>query len=129
MKLYVLGVVLIATALSCSDRQKSLSGNRSVEGVYVMESKGEFSTAEDTLVVHKIENQTLLFGIERKVGFQWVKEKGRLPKQMKQEKSTAVWNEETGQLREQKHGRAYSFSADGKQLQLGSNVYQKVADQ
>lgn len=129
MKLYVYGVTLVATALSCSSRQESSSESRAVEGVYVMTSKGEFSQAEDTLLIHPMENQTTLFSLERKVGFQRKTEKGLQSRQMKQERSMAVWDESTGQLKEQKHGRVYHLSKNGRQLQIGSGVYQKIADQ
>ena len=127
MKGFVFALMVITAAAACSNSQESLAGSRSIEGVFILSSKGEFSQVEDTLAVRSIKNHRGIFFIERKSGFQRVTQKGLQPKQQKHETAMGLWDEKTRQLNEQKHGRIYSLSADGNQLLIGSTLYRRIA--
>jgi len=124
MKLGFLSWLVIPVVLSCGNTNSQLPG-KTVEGTYVVQSKSEFSVADDTLSIIPIPSQQSMYSIKRSVSYQRVTEKGTKPKETKQEVATAVWESQTGQLKEQKHGRIYSLSADGSQLMIGSTVYTK----
>jgi hypothetical protein len=93
-----------------------------------MKSKSDFSIAEDTLAIKPIPNQKDLYVIERRVGYQRVTEKGIQLKKTEQEKATAIWYAESSQLKEQKRGRVYSLSTDGKQMMIGSTAYTRISN-
>lgn len=126
MKLYLLSVLVAAVVLSCSGTNGSEISGKSIEGTYVLQSKSEFSAAEDTLKIKAIEDQKDLYDIERSVGYSRNTGKGDQPKETKHEKATAVWDTRENKLKEQKHGRIYSLSEDGDRLQIGSSFYTKI---
>ncbi|NTS41940.1 hypothetical protein HRG84_13570 [Flavisolibacter sp. BT320] len=128
MKLNFLPFLVIPVVLSCAN-SNSQGSSETVEGTYVMQSKSEFSLAEDTLAITPVLGQNDLFSLKRSVGFQRITEKGVKAKELKQETATAIWEAGTSQLKEQKHGRIYSLSADGNQLSIGSSIYKKVAEE
>ncbi|MBB1287048.1 hypothetical protein HRH25_21880 [Flavisolibacter sp. BT320] len=127
MKLNFLPFLVIPVVLSCAN-SNSQGSSETVEGTYVMQSKSEFSVAEDTLIITTVLGQNDLFSVKRSVGFQRITDKSVQAKELKQEMATAIWEASTSQLKEQKHGRIYSLSADGNQLSIGLSIYTKLAD-
>jgi hypothetical protein len=127
MKMIIVPFLAGHLFFSCSLSSGKSNGEKTVEGRYVVQSKGEFSVADDTLAISPVANRKDIFSIERSVGFQRITEKGTGPKERKQEKTTAIWDAESGQLREQKIGRVYFLSADGSQLVIGSTAYTKIS--
>ncbi|WP_121356766.1 hypothetical protein [Flavisolibacter nicotianae] len=125
MKLGFLSLLVIPVVLSCGNTSSQLPG-RTVEGNYVAQSKSEFSVADDTLSINAIAGQQSMYSIKRSVSYQRVTEKGTRPKESKQEFATAIWEPQSSQLKEQKHGRVYSLSADGSQLMIGTMIYTKI---
>lgn len=126
MKLTHLAFSAIAIMVSCKSSDDRQEPWRLAEGTYVLQSKSEFSVADDTLVIKPVIGQKGLFSIKRNISYQRTGAKGEIPREKKQEVSTAIWEPETTQLKEQKHGRFYSVSADGNQLLIGKTVYRKV---
>lgn len=127
MKTFLMPFLAGQIIYSCSLSGSKPVDEKKVEGIYVVHSKGELSTADDTLAIAPVANQKDLFSIERNVSFQRMTKKGAGPKERKQEKTTAIWVSEGGQLREQKKGRVYFLSIDGSQLVIGSTAYTKIS--
>jgi hypothetical protein len=127
MKMLIVYFLAAQVLVSCSLSGTGEADEKKVEGTYVMHSKGDFSIAEDTLAITAIPNQKDLYAIERRVGYQRITEKGIQPKKMEQEKATAIWYAESNQLKEQKKGRVYSLSTDGKQMLIGSTAYTRIS--
>ena len=129
MKHALFSILIAAVLLSCAGPSENDLRGKSVEGTYVLQSESEFSIAADTLNIKAIENQKDLYAIERHVGYSRITENGDQAKKTKQEKAIAIWSAKDSKLKEQKHGRIYSLSEDGKRLQLGSTFYTKTAGQ
>ena len=127
MKLYFFPFLVVPVVLSCAN-SNSLGSNETAEGTYVMQSKSEFSVAEDTLIITPVTGQKDLFSLKRSVGFQRITGKGVQAKELKQETATAIWEAGSSKLKEQKHGRIYSVSADRGQILIGSSIYTRIAD-
>jgi hypothetical protein len=128
MKIPIVPIVAVQIMISCSPSVTGDADASPVEGTYVMHSKGDFSIAEDTLAILPIQNQKDIYTIERRVGYQRITETGIQPKEIRQEKATAIWYAISNQLKEQKKGRVYSLSTDGKQLLIGSTAYTRILD-
>jgi hypothetical protein len=120
----VLYAVLVTGSLwSCVSDHRS---NYKIEGIYIGQSQSEFSRAFDTIHIKAFNKEAQTFVIVHKTGYQRI-DHGVLQKMhYKTDSSVGLWDEESGQLREQRHGRIYSFPLKGQELLLGSSRYQKI---
>lgn len=103
----------------------SVDADRSfVTGIYVNSSAGEYSVADDTLVIEALKADR--FTIHRKTGFNLIRN-GRMGKR---EHETELWNgiydKKTGVLTETRKGRVLLFYPDSAKLMIGSRSYQKT---
>jgi hypothetical protein len=104
-------LILVFAIIACNSKRSSKS--LSVQGIYVTTYKSEYSTAMDTIDIAPLNNEAGTFSYVRRVGFRRISNGVLEPMEYKTEVSTCLFNENTAQLNEQRHGRTYSLSSDG----------------
>lgn len=97
-----------------------------IPGTYTSHLVGEYSIAEDTLVISKVSNKGNAYTIVRHISYQRIIEKKAQPMEYKIEKWVAIYNEQDKLLYEQKDGKIISFTPEKNMLLLGSAEYQKI---
>ena len=103
------------------------NGNHSeadISGVYVNKSQSEYSVAYDTLIISN--KATTNYEVERKTGFQKIRNGSILSKEFKSEKWPAQFDKEKMLLSETELGRQISVDRDGKAISLKSTSYSKI---
>ncbi len=118
---YILFIVLFISGCNSENIEKA-----AVEGSYVGQFKSEYSIAFDTIRINPYNINSGVFSIVHKTGYNRLTNNMVEVKRYKKKEFTGIWNNETRQLNEQRFGRAYSFSPDGKSLLLGSALYKKI---
>jgi hypothetical protein len=118
--------ILIALATisfySCSSNNKKTD----ISGTYVTQFKNEYSITTDTIVLTASESSSQTYNIERRTGFNKVRNGKTLPKQFKVAKWTTTYNTTKELLQETDLGKQISLSPDKQSLKLGDTEYQKV---
>lgn len=122
MKRLTILIVLIALLFI---RCKSAS-NDDVSGTYTNESKSEYSIASDTLIITAINKENKNYLIEHRTGFQKIRNKELQPKQFKQEKWQASWNEDTKVLSETDLGRQLTLKPDNVTFVIKDSEFRKI---
>jgi hypothetical protein len=97
-----------------------------VQGLYVSSFETEYSKAKDTIEITPLNSEAGTFNYVRRVGFKRISNGALGPLEHKIESSICVFNENTFQLNEQRHGRTYSLSSDGNQLHSGNSIYKRI---
>lgn len=102
-------------------REKTVSF---IPGTYVNHAKGDYSLADDTLVIRLLEGSS--YEILRKTGFNRIAD----GKTGKREYETEIWNavydSEAKVLNERRYGKVFSFYPDSAMLRLGNRTYNKL---
>jgi hypothetical protein len=114
--------VLLLTACGLNKNESKTP----VQGVYVTQFETEYSKAMDTIEITPLNIVAGTFSYVRRVVFRRISNGALGPVEYKTETSTCVFNENTAQINEQRHGRIYSLSFDGNQLVLGNSIYKKI---
>ena len=115
-------IVLMTTVLFCR-----CAGNDrlpEIDGTYVSHSEGEYSIADDTLVISAIDDKSYI--ITRKTGYQKLRDGKLLPKEQRDEKLTASYDKQNGQLQESKRGRLITLDKDNKVVRMEATDYKKL---
>jgi len=115
--LIIIGLAVILTACHQSDK--------SIAGVYVMNFKNEYSVAHDTLVIQSYSLSVGTYQVERRDGYQRIREGKILPKAYRQERWMATFDRARQILSESAYGRQIYIRDDGRTLSYGGS-YQKV---
>jgi len=118
---HVLSIVLSLLLLSaCSDFRKP-----AITGTYLNTAGSEFSLVSDTLIVEHAEGHIYL--ISRKTGFSLLDERGKPGAlQHETEQWTAVIDEVTGVLTEQRSGKLIRFNEDHSIMQVSKRNYKRI---
>lgn len=124
-------ILLLAYAsllLSCSSQQEQQTKKITsfITGTYVREFEGEYSIGHDTLVITQPDAANQFYLIQHNSSYQKIIEKKLQPVAYKSENWTAILNEETNILTEQKKGKQMSFSPDANELLLGGSHFHKI---
>lgn len=120
-KLSIIFTLLYAACVNHKDEKKAIA-----LGLYVTEFETEYSKAMDTIEITPLNIEAGTFHYVRRVGYKRISNGVLGPQEHKTEKSTCVFNQETSQLNEQRHGRIYSISPDGNQLVFGNSIYRRI---
>ena len=122
MKVSTILIALIITFLySCSPTSKKTD----ISGTYVTQFKNEYSITSDTLVVAS-EANSQTYNIERRTGFNKIRDGKTLPKEYKVVKWVSSYNIEKHLLQETELGKQISVLSEKQSLKLGDSEYQKV---
>jgi len=119
-----LTIILLFLFTACGNSKNAKKAT--VSGLYVTRLETEYNTGMDTIVITPLNNEAGTFNYVRRVGYRRISNGvlGRV--EHKTEASTCVFNQETAQLNEQRHGRIYSLSSDGNQLVFGNSIYKRI---
>lgn len=115
-------ILAIAAFIGCTSNSQS----KSLSGTFTNQSKSEYSTASDTLIITPSTQSTNTYQIERKTGFQKIRNGVSQAKEYKTEKWQSTWNEEKQVLSETEYGRQITPSKDGNSVTLKNTEYQKI---
>ena len=122
MKVSTILIALIVTSLySCSPTSKKTD----IPGTYVTQFKNEYSITSDTLVVASGANSQI-YNIERRTGFNKIRDGKTLPKEFKVVKWVSSYDNEKQMLQETELGKQISVLSEKQSLKLGDSEYQKV---
>jgi len=127
--LKILSLMFVAVLASCNSMQKKGSTEKIqhfIEGTYVRAFQGEYSIGNDTLIIEQPDGNSNYYTIQHKMSYQQIKDKKPLPVEYKVENWTAVFNEETNVLEEQKKGKRLSFLPNENALLLGGSKFKKI---
>jgi hypothetical protein len=111
-------VVLFATACN-TDRTRSF-----IPGTYVNSATGEYSMANDTLVIEAAEGNN--FFIHRKTGFKRITNGKPGKQEYETEEWNAIYDEGTKAMTEIRGGKMITFYPDANKLMVMSSEYQKI---
>ena len=121
-------VACIAGVLSCSNPKEKATEKLTsfISGTYVREFEGEYSKGHDTLVISQPNADNNVYAIQHNSSFQKIREKQLQPIEYKSENWTAVFDEKTNVLLEQKKGKQITFLPDKNELMLGGSHFRKI---
>ncbi len=116
----LLGLWLSLGLVSCtSDEVKDF-----IPGTYVNSAGGEFSIANDTLVLELVEGNNYL--VFRRTGYHLISDGKLGSREYEIEVWTCAYSQATKILTESRRGKAISFYPDRKALQVNNRVYEKI---
>ena len=123
MKVSTVLIALVTLSfMSCTNK----ASQDDLPGSYTNKSKSEYSTASDTLILTAISQSSNTYQIERKTGFQKIRNNIMQPKQYKNEKWQATWDADKQILSETDLGRQIIFDKAKHSLSLKNTQYQKI---
>ena len=115
-------ILAIVAFVGCTSNSQS----KSLSGTFTNQSKSEYSTASDTLIITPSTQSTNSYQIERKTGFQKIRNGVTQAEEYKTEKWQSIWNEDKQVLSETEYGRQITPSKDGNSVTLKNTQYQKI---
>ena len=115
-------ILAIVAFIGCTNNFQS----KSLSGTFTNQSKSEYSTASDTLIITPLTQSTNSYQIERKTGFQKIRNGVTQAKEYKTEKWQSTWNQDKQVLAETEYGRQITPSKDGNSVTLKNTQYQKI---
>ncbi len=119
---FILLAIIITACIACNSK----SNSDSITGTFINYSKGEYSIAFDTLIITPLNQSGNNYQIERRTGYQKIRNGITQPKEYKVEKWQSTWNEENQKLSETEYGRQITSGKDGRTLTLKSTEYKKI---
>jgi len=105
---------------------KSNSQSSSLAGTFTNQSKSEFSSASDTLIIAPSNQSSNTYQIERRTGFQKIRNGVTQAKEYKTEKWQSSWSEDKQVLSETEYGRQITPGNDGNSVTLKNTQYQRI---
>lgn len=119
-------IVIISVTFVAFMGCKSNSHSSSLAGTFTNQSKSEFSSASDTLIIVPANQSSNTYQIERRTGFQKIRNGVTQAKEYKTEKWQSSWNEEKQVLSETEYGRQITPGNDGNSVTLKNTLYQRI---
>jgi len=113
------GLLFLAACHSKPDKVAAF-----IPGTYVHAAKGEYSQAEDTLVITLVSGEA--YHIQRRAGFRPIREGKLLPKRWKVQSLNGNYDPQQQVLFETTNGRVFSFDPERGVLLVNSAVYRKL---
>ncbi len=127
--LKVLSLMFVALLASCDSIQKKSATEKVksfITGTYVRAFEGEYSIGNDTLLIVQPDATNNYYTIQHKMSYRQIKDKKPLPIEYKTENWTAIFNEQTNVLEDQKKGKRLSFLPNENALLLGASKFKKI---
>lgn len=117
---FLLLIAITLSAIACNHGKDS-----AISGIYVTNSKNEFTILSDTLVIEAYNLEAGTYHVEKRTGYQLIRDGKVLPKEFKQKSWNATFDKEKQVLSETALGKQiYVNTADGT-LSFGA-TYQKI---
>ncbi|GAA4131918.1 hypothetical protein GCM10022216_02440 [Sphingobacterium kyonggiense] len=95
-----------------------------IPGTYVNSAGGEYSVADDTLVIEPAESNNYV--IDRKTGFNIIRDGKKGKREYETEKWQAIYDEATRSLTETRLGKSITFYPSSNSLRVGTREYNKI---
>jgi hypothetical protein len=99
--------------------------NPAISGIYVTSFKQEFSIVNDTLIIKAYHQSSGTYQVERRSGYHRIRNGQIMPKEYKQGKWMATFDQDKFILQETAYGRQIYFKPDLKSLSF-SVTYHKI---
>lgn len=125
MKHFITALMIAALATGCSNLRTD-KVKEFIPGVYVRTVADEFTKGMDTLVIDLLDRSAGSYSIDKKMSFQQVIDGRQLSPQYKTEQWTAIYDNDTHQLMEQRKGKVLSFMPDQDLVSMGGSEYKKI---
>lgn len=97
-----------------------------VEGIFVNQSKSEYSLAYDTLIITQVNGVSNRFKIEDRAGYQNIRDGKLLPLEFKQQNWQATWNSDKQILSEGDLGRQIQYENQKKSILVKNTEYRRI---
>ena len=117
--------ILIITICALSIIACNSSKSPDITGTYVSTYQNEYSIGNDTLLITAFNTDGGIYQIERRTGYQKIREGKMLPREFKKAKWTATYDIEKQVLNETEYGRKI-YMKEGQKLLFGSTGYQRL---
>jgi hypothetical protein len=117
--------ILIALTITVLFGCSPASNKSDISGTYVTQFKNEYSITSDTLVI-ALEGNSQTYNVERKTGFNKVRDGKTLPKEFKIAKWVSSYDTDKHLLQETELGKQISVLPEKQSLKFGDTEYQKV---
>ena len=117
----IAGLILLGCGNPASDNIRAF-----IPGTYTKEINDEFTKGTDTLFISVLDDQSGSYTIIRQISYRQSIDGKILSPRNDTHKMTAIYNEETKQLRDQNQGKLFSFSPDKNLLNTGGSEYRKI---
>ena len=127
--LKLLSITMILFLMSCKENKNNKVVEKVkayIQGTYVRAFEGEYSKGNDTLVINQPDKNNNYYTIKHNASYQKIRNKQFLPIEYKTEDWTAIFNDQTNVLEEQKEGKLISFLPDENALLLGNSKFNKI---
>jgi hypothetical protein len=120
--LTIMMILLGVSIIGC----KSSSHSNVLSGTFTNQSKSEYSTASDTLIIAPSSQSNNSYKIERRTGYQKIRNGVLQAKEYKTENWLSSWSDDKQVLSETEYGRQITPSKDGKSVTLKNTQYQRI---
>lgn len=100
--------------------------DKAIAGIYTTQFQNEYSRTNDTLIITAYNLSAHTYKIERRSGYNKIREGKIQPREFKQQSWTASYTKENQVLEEGQIGRKLYLKPDQNELLLGSTVYKQV---
>ena len=120
--LIIIILVTVVAFIGC----KSNSQSNSLSGTFTNQSKSEYSTASDTLIITPSMQSSNSYQIERRTGFQKIRNGVAQAKEYRTEEWQSTWSDDKQVLSETEYGRQITPNKDGNSVMLKNTRYQKI---
>ena len=117
-------ICLIILTGCTSEWNQEAAIKRFIPGTYVKEVKNEFLFASDTLIIQCTAGDN--YPIVNRTVYQRIKGNRLSPQQYSEVNLKAIYNDESGNLYEQRLGKTFSFDPANRRLFEGGSEYKKV---
>lgn len=117
---FILLIAIALLAIACNHAQ-----DQAISGVYVVSSKNEYTILSDTLVIEAYNLEAGVYQIDKRSGYQLIRDGRILPKQYKQKSWKATFNQDKQLLSETAFGKQIYLNTEAGTLSFGA-TYHKI---
>ncbi len=121
MEALIILAIVTFIACGCSDTAEESDSS----GTYVTHFKNEYSLTDDTLIIRSINSSYQAYQVERKSGFQKIRNGVLQSKEFKSAKWDATYNNESKVLQQTDLGKQV-YIIDQNSVKLGDSDYKKI---
>jgi hypothetical protein len=116
---FILLIAIALLAIACNHKDTAISG------VYVVSTKNEYTILNDTLIIEAYNLEAGVYQIEKRSGYELIRDGKILPKQFRQKSWQATFDKEKQLLSETAFGKQMYLNTDAGTLSFGA-TYHKI---
>jgi hypothetical protein len=117
---FMLLIAIALLAIACNHAK-----DKAISGVYVVSTKNEYTILTDTLVIEAYNLEAGVYQIDKRSGYQLIRNGKILPKQYKQKSWKATFDKEKQALSETAFGKQIYVNTEAGTLSFGA-TYRKI---